>query len=182
MATKRENASMRENETAIQFEPIVNCTTARPPRKHYGDDAGFDLFAKEGVDVVLQTNTMHTINTGVRVILPKHTYGRIAPRSSLANIGVWINGGVIDNGYSGELKVFMHNITNKDILIRDGTAIAQLIPTVFEKCPDAQHNGWCQEQMNEVGTSKQPRLVNPTPERADKGFGSTDVNAKETRM
>ena len=157
---------------SVQFEPIADCTTARPPRKHYEDDAGFDLFAKEGVDVILRANTKHTIKTGVRVLLPERTYGRVAPRSSLANKGVWINGGVIDNGFNGELKVIMHNMTDRDILIKDGIAIAQLIPTVYESCPDALHNGWSKKQMNEAGVAK------PTSQRAEKGFGSTDDNAK----
>ena len=165
---------------AIRFEPIVGCTTARPPRKHYEDDVGFDLFAKEDDDVILQANTKHTIRTGVRVVLPKRTYGRVAPRSSLADKGVWINGGVIDNGFSGELKVIMHNMTDKEIRIKDGIAIAQLIPTVYESCHNVLHNGWSKKQMNDAGVVKHhPLMDTVTHQRGDKGFGSTNDSVED---
>lgn len=142
----------------IRFEPVTEC--ARSPRKRYEDDAGFDLFAKEGVDVVMLPFTSKTVETGVRVQLPPNTYGRIAPRSSLSQKGIWINGGVIDKGFSGEIKVLMYNASDAEISIKDGISIAQLIPTLYA---NVRYSNSYWEKNNQ-----------PLGNRGKKGFGSTD--------
>ena len=91
--------------------------------------AGFDLYATEDVTVFKNAK----ISTGLQMVIPTGYYGRIAPRSSLAdNFGIQINAGVIDEDYRGEIKILMcrPNATDSCIL-KKGERIAQII---IEKC------------------------------------------------
>ena len=93
--------------------------------------------------------------------MPKGTYARIAPRSGLASKkGIAINGGVIDADYAGEVKVIMVNHGKNDCRIQPGDRIAQLI---IEKIDTSD--------MMEVDDLE-------ITERAERGFGSTDMSPK----
>jgi dUTP pyrophosphatase len=60
--------------------------------------------------------------------VPQGTYGRIAPRSGLTvKYGLCVGGGVLDEDYSGEVKVVLFNHGPTDFDIRTGDRIAQLI-------------------------------------------------------
>lgn len=68
------------------------------------------------------------VHTGIGVRIPEGHYGRIAPKSGWAiQRNVWINGGVIDPHYIGEVKVLMENHGLPPVQIRPGYKIAQLI-------------------------------------------------------
>ena len=56
-------------------------------------------------------------------------YGRIAPRSGLSyKNGINVLGGIIDSGYTGELKVILHNTDpNNSYTVNLNDKIAQLI-------------------------------------------------------
>ena len=99
--------------------------------------------------------------TRIAIGLPRGTYARIAPPSGLASKeGIAINGGVIDVDYTGEIKVIMINHRKVDCRIQTGDRIAQII---IEKIDTSD--------MMEVDRLK-------TTERADGGFGSTDLSPK----
>jgi len=57
-------------------------TEARVPRKGTARAAGHDLYAKEATDVPASGQAI--VGTGIAIGLSHDTYGRIAPRSSLA--------------------------------------------------------------------------------------------------
>lgn len=66
--------------------------------------------------------------TGLRVELPEGVWGRITGRSStLRKRGLFVNEGVIDQGYRGELFVYVTNRNDYDTVIEHGTRLAQLI-------------------------------------------------------
>ena len=77
-------------------------------------------------------------------------------------MGIALNGGVIDTDYTGEIKVVMINHGKIDCRIQAGDRIAQLI---IERIDTAD----MMEVDNLEGT-----------ERADGGFGSTDMSPKQT--
>ena len=57
--------------------------------------------------------------------LPKNTYGKIAPRSGLAlKYKINVMGGIIDEGYRGELGVILFNHGNNDFIIKKHDKIA----------------------------------------------------------
>ena len=123
--------------------------------------AGHDLYAINEFVIPLQGQVL--AETGIVIRLPKGTYARIAPRSGLASKkGIAINGGVIDADYTGEIKVFMINHGKIDCRIQAGDRIAQII---IEKID--------MSDMMEVDQLE-------ATERADSGFGSTDLSPKRT--
>lgn len=85
--------------------------------------AGYDLYAAE--NVVL--DKIATVATDLAVVVPTGTYGRIAPRSSLAAKHVHVGGGVVDGDYRGNVKVILYNFSDHPFLIHKGDRIAQLI-------------------------------------------------------
>ena len=109
----------------------------------YGSDyaAGMDIYSSE--DTFVQGLCSRVVKTGISVSWTgKHAesyYLRIAPRSGLAaKHGIFVNAGVIDYDYRGEVKVVLYNSEEADFNIRKGDRIAQIIlekitrPTVME--------------------------------------------------
>lgn len=109
---------------------LVNVTdTSFVPKRSDPGAAGYDLYSR--VDTILPPGQRQLIPTGVAIEIPGDHYGRIAPRSGLANgKGIDVLGGVIDSSYRGEVKVILINFGNETVNIRSGDRIAQLI---FEK-------------------------------------------------
>ena len=128
--------------------------TARLPEKAHQSDLGYDVFADE--DKWIPYGEYRLISTGISVLNNTYKYGfLIKDRSSIAMKGLFTHAGVIDAGYTGEIKVFFHNVSNTSIKIEKGDKIAQLIPTKvinFEV-----------EEVEELFQTK----------RGDNGFGST---------
>ena len=68
------------------------------------------------------------VPTGVKLALPKGTYGRVAPRSGLAfNHHIDVGAGVVDEDYRGEVKVLLFNFGENDYKVKPGDRIAQLV-------------------------------------------------------
>lgn len=97
------------------------------PTKAHDLDAGFDLYASE--ERMLWANNSQTVGTGIAIAIPKGYVGLICPRSGLAakdGITVLNGPGVIDSGYTGEIKVILLN-TGMRSHISVGQRIAQLL-------------------------------------------------------
>lgn len=130
------------------------------PSRAHESDAGFDLYAK--ADYAVSTGNTITIGTGVHMYIPEGYCGLICPRSGMvANKNLVANIGVIDAGYTGEIKVSIHNASVPNILhgrqyIYKGDRCAQLLilPVLTPEL--------------ELGD-----VTNMTTERGDHGFGST---------
>ena len=95
------------------------------PKRGTAGAAGLDLRSAYGR--VLKAHSTGVVYTHVRVKIPSGHYGRIASRSSLAIEGVEVGAGVVDEDYTGEIKVILHNLSAVDFRIREGDRIAQLI-------------------------------------------------------
>ena len=76
---------------------------------------------------MIKPNEIKLIDTGISIKVPKDTYGRIAPRSSVSKKGILINAGVIDRDYRGPVKIMVHNLSNFNYFINKNDRIAQLI-------------------------------------------------------
>lgn len=88
--------------------------------------AGLDLCAAERQVLLPGKSTF--VRTGIAICPPKGTYCRIAPKSSLAfKDQIWINAGVIDADYTGEVLVLMTNCGVSEFAIVEGSKIAQII-------------------------------------------------------
>ena len=129
---------------------------ARVPMKGTARAAGHDLYANEGTDVPARGQAI--VGTGIAIGLPHDTYGRIAPRSSLAvKHRLMTNAGVIDSDYRGEVKVVLANLGDQPYRVEKGDLIAQLIIKKFDN-----------RELQEV------TQLDDT-ERGDQGFGSSDT-------
>ena len=95
------------------------------PTKATLKSAGLDLYACEEGRILKGTRKF--INTGISIILPPKTYGRIAPRSGLSAKGIDIGAGVVDEDYRGIIKVLMINNSNENFIFNYGDRICQLI-------------------------------------------------------
>lgn len=130
---------------------------AKTPERKTAGSAGYDLTTVE--DVVLPAHQSVLISTGVKIELPKQTYGQIAPRSGLSVKGIDVGAGIIDEDYRGEIKVLLRNHSDNDIELPCESRIAQLL--VLPVCyPDF--------------TLVDPEALEST-ERGAGGFGSTGV-------
>lgn len=129
---------------------------AKAPYKKYRGDAGWDLFVSE--DCTIPPNTTEDVHTGISIDMPNATYARITGRSSsLRKHGLLVNEGIIDNGYTGELIVCIHNLTDKPFHVKRGMRLAQVL---FHTIDDIR---W--SQVDSFETHAQSRGSN--------GFGST---------
>jgi dUTP pyrophosphatase len=102
------------------------------PLRVYNSDACWDLSA-HGDHMV---STWSIIPTGLRIDIPHGYCGLIMSRSGLAaRDGVFVLNapGVIDAGYSGEIKVVLGNLSNINWEIQDGERIAQLFIAPVEQ-------------------------------------------------
>lgn len=102
----------------------------RIPTRSHGDDAGFDLYAVEGMTIPPTTRAM--VSTGIAIALPQGYAGLVLPRSGTAlrnGISIVNGPGLIDAGYRGEIRVLLLN-TDRDapFVIARGDRIAQLMP------------------------------------------------------
>lgn len=91
------------------------------------DDSGADLFCM--FDTVIPANARgYIINTGVRLDIPIGFGVQIRPKSGVsANTPIRVILGTIDSGYKGVIGVIVDNISDEDILIPRGKAVAQMI-------------------------------------------------------
>jgi len=125
------------------------------PTKAQDGDLGYDLYANE--DITLYPVATELVSTGVSIQFPKGFGGLIKDRSSIATKKkVFTVAGVIDNGYTGEIKIAMFNSTPYRINFNKGDKIAQL---VLIPVTDFQI-----EEVDEVVTNDG---------RGEGGFGST---------
>jgi dUTP pyrophosphatase len=76
------------------------------PTRGSSGAVGYDLYSCE--DVTIPRGERALVGTGVAIVLPVGTYGRVAPRSGLAvKHGINVGAGVIDPDYTGEIKVLL---------------------------------------------------------------------------
>lgn len=126
-----------------------------PTRANPGD-AGYDLASVEELTIPPRERAL--VSTGLKVLLPPDTYGRVAPRSGLAvKHGIHVGAGVCDLSYRGIYKVLLFNHSDVPFSVKVGDRIAQLVVEVI-KTPPAH-------QITEAELD--------STERGADGFGST---------
>ena len=125
----------------------ISNVLAKTPTKAYSLDAGFDLRCLEDFSVApyirlasfcshnqdtaytQYLNCATVVDTGIKVAIPEGHYGRIASKSGLAVKGIEVGAGVVDIGFTGNLKVILRNFSRDTIYFKQGDKIAQLIIT-----------------------------------------------------
>jgi len=99
---------------------------AKVPMYANPGDAGMDLCTVR--DYKIKSKDITLIETGIAIELPKGHVGLIWDKSGLATkYGLKVLGGVIDEGYRGEVKVGLINLSRKTYNIEKGDKIAQIL-------------------------------------------------------
>jgi dUTP pyrophosphatase len=130
------------------------------PRQQHTDDAGYDLHARERVELAAAGGRA-LVPTGLAVAIPPGHAGFVLPRSGLAlkhGITCLNTPGLIDPLYRGELKVLLVNTDPVEAFtVERGDRIAQLVVQAVE------HVDW--HEVDALDTT----------ERDTFGFGSTGI-------
>ncbi len=135
-------------------------STARIPSYGSKYAAGLDVCADE--DKVIGPNETVLVKTGIAIqwrgLHENEYYMRIAPRSGLAlKKGIFINAGVIDYDYTGEVGVVIYNSGVEEFAVKRGDRIAQMILEKIKRV-----------DIEEIDTFE-------NTERGSGGFGSTGL-------
>lgn len=123
------------------------------PRREHVTDSGADLFTPFGF--TLPPHGEMVVDTGVHVQLPPNTKLELVPKSGL-NVNCSIVGwGLVDEGYSGSIRVKLYNLGKNAHFFNKGDKISQMVisPVIYAEF----------EQVDSVEGG----------ERGDAGFGST---------
>lgn len=140
------------------MDPVIKYTTDADPLvfalgRAHATDAGADLRTVE--DIVVPAHESRCIKTGTHIELPDHTAGLLVSKSGLNVVNCLTSTGLIDEGYTGEIKVRVYNHSDLDYRFDAGDKVSQLvvIPVLYPT--------YVYAESIEGG------------ERGDAGFGST---------
>lgn len=101
------------------------------PYKKYDGDAGFDLYVSESSMVEPKSGCNIKVNTS---ITSRRMWMLLIGRSStFYKRGLVVNTAIIDNGYTGDLHVYVYNHNEYGVFISAGDRIAQIIPFKLSK-------------------------------------------------
>ena len=126
------------------------------PKRANEWDAGMDLYAMN--DVWMRPCSFEFFDTGVHIAIPHGYAGFIKPRSGLCRENGMMTDGTIDPDYTGSIGVTLFNHSRKDVYIKAGDRIAQLVivPCLIPRLEDIE----IVDELEET-------------ERGNGGFGST---------
>lgn len=103
------------------------------PRYAHPTDAGLDLTAIETITV--PANGRALIHTGIAMEIPIGYYGMVVGRSgNTIKRGLVGMTGIVDAGYRGEIGIMAFNLTDADIIIKQGERAGQIIITPTLDC------------------------------------------------
>ena len=106
---------------------------AKLPTHGHPGDAGMDFYALE--EVVFAPLKQMRVRTGIAVEIPEGCVGLIWDKSSISfNLGLKIMGGVIDEGFRGEITMSLVNTSDKEVVLEKGHKVAQMIIQKYEHC------------------------------------------------
>ena len=141
---------------AVRYVDFELRENAKMPFKKHKGDAGWDLFVSR--DCTIPPGETIDVHTDVKIDMPPYLYARITGRSSsLRKYNLLINEGIIDNGFTGELFVCVHNMGNEPFKVEKGMRLAQVLFHVIE----------------DVRWSQVDEIVATPGKRGNEGFGST---------
>ena len=96
------------------------------PKYALPHDAGMDIFSNE--TAIIGSGERRLISTGISMAIPTGFVGLVWDKSGIASKhGIKTMAGVIDSGYRGEVKILVHNLSDKSFQVEKGSKIAQLL-------------------------------------------------------
>lgn len=129
-----------------------------PPSKKYPGDAGWDLYASR--PITIPPGETRDVHTDLRLRLPEGYFARIVGRSSTARLyRLLVTEAIIDQDYTGEMFISVHNIGDRPFEVLTGMRLAQVI---FHRIETMEWQ-WTDPEDFREGL------------RGDRGFGSTGL-------
>ena len=126
MRGSREEANRNHAPTAETLRVKRLVKGARLPSRITKGSVGYDVFAL--MDFEIPPGSVAQVGTGIAATPPEGTYLRVASKSGLAVNNVHVCAGVIDQDYTGEIRVLLENRSRRDTFkLLEGQAMAQLI-------------------------------------------------------
>lgn len=122
--------------------------------------AGMDMYAGVSEDTIIEPGGWKLIPTGIAIALPAGYEAQVRPRSGLAlkqGVSILNTPGTVDADYRGEVGVILMNHSKKDLIIKRGDRIAQMIINKIEHVTI--------EEVAEL----------PSTDRGAGGFGHTGI-------
>lgn len=116
-------------------------------------DAGADI--RSPYTFLLPARSSKVVDTGLHIELPMCTVGMLKSKSGLNVKHGIISEGVIDEGYTGSIKVKLYNLSDEPYYIEQGDKITQLVILPV-----------CHAEFKQVDSFA-------ATERGNGGFGST---------
>lgn len=142
----------------INITKLNKLSNIKLPEYQTNGSAGMDVCANIIEPVVIKSNEITLISTGIAISLPMGYECQVRSRSGLAaknGIFALNSPGTIDSDYRGEIKIILANFGKEDYCIQNGDRIAQLVIAKYEKII------W--EEVDTLDIT----------DRSDGGFGST---------
>jgi len=154
--------AMEDIKVKVKF---VNHSNNEDPKHKHLDDSGMDLRANlpDG-EITIGVGKIKLVPTGLHFELPESMEIQVRPRSGLAaknGITVLNTPGTVDRGYTGEIKIILINLGEKDFIVNHGDRVAQAVvsPVISGR--------WSKIiKVDNIGKA----------ERGDGGFGSTGIS------
>ena len=125
MHTQSSNTCAGEyTEPKLRFSKLTK--NAFTPTKGSKLAAGYDLYSAYEYNIPAMGKVL--VKTDIQISCPSGSYGRVAPRSGLANkYFIHVGAGVIDPDYRGNVGVILFNFGKQIFQVKKGDRIAQLI-------------------------------------------------------
>lgn len=145
--------------------------TAIPPTKAHSGDLGWDFYSLE--DIIILPGETKRIRTGIAIGLPEGFGMILKERSSMGAKGVALRGGVIDNGYTGEIQVMLTNLNMKTAYPQDEFTLKnRMVPD--KRIEIRKGDKICQGVLQKVyeASLQEVESLDETS-RNDSGFGSS---------
>ena len=123
------------------------------PERHYATDAGADIRTPR--TFVLPAGGSATVKTGVHVQLPHGTVAMLKSKSGL-NVDHGIIGeGVVDEGYDGEIRVKLYNMSENPHIFEAGDKIIQMcvMPVLYPTYVQAEEIEGGDRGSNGIGST-----------------------------
>lgn len=97
------------------------------PKKAHLNDEGWDLFAVE--DQTIEAKSSAVVKVGLKIAFLDDGYWlKVESRSGLAfNHDIVAFQGILDNGYTGELKIKLFNFSTLPYVVKAGERAAQIL-------------------------------------------------------
>ena len=110
--------------------------TAKLPSRAHKTDAGMDFFFNpvEGASVRIKPGQSVLLETGIKMEVPSGCMLQIMNKSGIASKKHLVTGAcVVDEGYTGEIFVNLHNIGTEVEFVEAGQKVAQGVFVKIEK-------------------------------------------------